>query len=59
MNYVQRYYGQPLTIVFRADRQEYFAALEQSRVADNLMMFFDFMRGQPGKSLTYQLTVTY
>lgn len=56
MNYVQRYYGQPLTIVFREDRREYFAALEQSRVADDRTVFFDFMRGQHGKSLTYQLT---
>jgi Fic family protein len=57
MNYVQRYYNQPLTIVFREDRQEYFAALEQSRIAEDLTVFFDFMRGQHGKSLTYQLTV--
>ncbi len=56
MNYVQRYYGQPLTIVFREDRQAYFAALEESRVADDLAVFFDFMRGQHSKSLTYQLT---
>ena len=56
MNYVQRYYGQPLTIVFREDRREYFTALEQSRVAEDLTVFFDFMRGQHGKSLTYQLT---
>ncbi len=56
MNYVQRYYGQPLTIVFREDRQGYFAALEQSRIADDLSVFFDFMRGQHGKSLTYQIT---
>ncbi len=56
MNYVQRYYGQPLTIVFREDRQAYFAALEQSRVADDLTVFFDFMRSQHGKSLSYQLT---
>ncbi|TVT36958.1 Fic family protein [Hymenobacter setariae] len=55
MNYVQRYYGQPLTIVFREDRQAYFDALEQSRVAEDLTVFMDFMRGQHGKSLTYQL----
>ncbi len=58
MNYVQRYYGQPLTIVFREDRQAYFAALEQSRLADELSVFFDFMRSQHSKSLTYQLTAT-
>lgn len=56
MNYVQRCYGQPLTIVFREDLQAYFAALEQSRSADNLEVFLDFMRGQHGKSLDYQLT---
>ena len=55
MNYVQRYYSQPLTIVFREDRQAYFAALEQSRVAEDLTVFFDFMRGQHTKSLSYQL----
>ena len=56
MNYLQRYHGQPLTIVFREDRQAYFVALEQSRVAENLTVFFDFMRIQHGKSLLYQLT---
>ena len=45
MNYVQRSYGQPLTIVFREDRQAYFEALEQSRVAQDLTAFIDFMRG--------------
>ncbi|MBH8560421.1 Fic family protein [Hymenobacter negativus] len=58
MNYVQRYYGQPLTIVFREDRQAYFEALEQSRVAEDLAVFMDFMRGQHGKSLTYQLSAS-
>lgn len=55
MNYVQRYYSQPLTIVFREDRLAYFAALEQSRLADERTVFVDFMRGQHGKSLPYQL----
>ncbi|MDO7887834.1 Fic family protein [Hymenobacter cheonanensis] len=58
MNYVQRYYGQPLTIVFREDRQAYFEALEQSRVTEDLEVFMDFMRGQHGKSLTYQLSAS-
>ena len=56
MNYVQWYHGQPLTIVFREDRQAYFAALEHSRVAEDLSVFIDFMRVQHGKSLLYQLT---
>ena len=58
MNYVQRYYGQPLTIVFREDRQAYFAALEESRTAEDLTLFFDFMRSQHSKSLVYQLSAT-
>ncbi|MGI4736590.1 MAG: Fic family protein [Janthinobacterium lividum] len=58
MNYVQRYYGQPLTIVFRENRRAYFAALEQSRVAEDMAVFVAFMRGQHGKSLAYQLTAT-
>jgi Fic family protein len=56
MNYVQRYFGQPLTIVFREDRQAYFEALEQSRVAEDLTVFIEFMLGQHGKSLAYQLS---
>ena len=56
MNYVQRYYGQPLTIVFREDRQAYFEALEQSRVAEDRTVFIEFMLGQHGKSLAYQLS---
>jgi Fic family protein len=56
MNYVQRYYGQPLTIVFREDRQAYFDALEQSRVTEDLGVFMEFMLSQHGKSLTYQLS---
>lgn len=58
MHYVQRYYGQPLTIVFREDRQAYFAALEESRTAGDLTIFFDFMRDQHRKSLIYQLSAT-
>ncbi|NVO85425.1 Fic family protein [Hymenobacter terrestris] len=58
MNYVQRYHDQPLTIVFREDRQAYFAALEESRTAEDITLFFDFMRSQHGKSLIYQLSAT-
>ena len=55
MNYVQHYYDQPLTIVFREDRQAYFEALEQSRVMADQTVFTGFMLGQRGKSLAYQL----
>lgn len=43
-------------VVFREDRQAYFEALEQSRVAEDLTVFIDFMRGQHGKYQVYQLS---
>lgn len=55
MNYVQQYHRQPLTIVFREDKEAYFEALEASRRAEELEIFLAFMREQHGKSLRYQL----
>ncbi|MCR5890950.1 Fic family protein [Hymenobacter sp. J193] len=55
MNYVQRYYGQPLTVVFREDKADYFAALEISRQTENLTVFREFMLEQHGKSLKQHL----
>lgn len=55
MNYVQHYYGQPLTIVFREDKRTYFDALEESRRSDDLSSFREFMYNQHHKSLLQQL----
>ncbi|WP_086597132.1 Fic family protein [Hymenobacter crusticola] len=55
MNYVEHYYGQPLTVVFREDKAAYFAALEVSRLTDDLTPFRDFMLEQHAKSLKQQL----
>lgn len=55
MSYVQHYYGQPLTIVFREDKRAYFDALEQSRRTDDLTIFQEFMQNQHHKSLLQQL----
>lgn len=55
MSYVQHYYGQPLTIVFREDKRAYFDALEQSRRTDDLTLFQEFMQNQHHKSLLQQL----
>ncbi|TGE03305.1 Fic family protein [Hymenobacter fodinae] len=55
MNYIQHYFGQPLTVVFREDKAEYFAALEQSRQTDDLTIFREFMLHQHHKSLAHQL----
>jgi hypothetical protein len=41
--------------VFREDRQAYFAVLEQSRVAEDLTVFLDFMRVQHDKLLLYRV----
>lgn len=55
MNYIQRYHGQPLTVVFREDKAAYFAALETSRRSDDLAPFREFMLTQHAKSLSGQL----
>ena len=55
MNYVQRYYGQPLTIVFREDKRAYFEALENSRRTEDLTSFRKFMLTQYAKSLQHYL----
>jgi len=55
MNYIQQYFGQPLTVVFREDKKEYFAALENSRQADDLEIFRAFIKTQHIKSLNHHL----
>jgi Fic family protein len=55
MSYVQQYYSQPLTIVFREDKRAYFDALEQSRRTGDLTLFQEFMQNQHHKSLLQQL----
>jgi Fic family protein len=55
MNYVQHYFGQPLTVVFREDKWAYFDALEESRRSDDFTVFREFMQAQHHKSLLQQL----
>lgn len=55
MNFIQHYFGHPLTVVFREDKKEYFAALEDSRLKDDLKIFREFMLHQHRKSLDHQL----
>ncbi|RSK23971.1 Fic family protein [Hymenobacter metallilatus] len=55
MNYIQQYFGQPLTVVFREDKREYFAALEVSRQSEDLDVFRIFMLSQHIKSLNHYL----
>ena len=55
MNFIQHYFGQPLTVVFREDKKEYFTALENSRRTEDLKVFRNFMETQHIKSLKHQL----
>lgn len=55
MNYIQQYFGQPLTVVFREDKREYFATLEASRQSDDSNVFRMFMLSQHIKSLNHYL----
>lgn len=55
MNYIQHYYDQPLTVVFREDKALYFSALEQSRQMEDMTPFRKFMYAQHIKSLEHQL----
>ncbi|MCB2380481.1 Fic family protein [Hymenobacter sp. BT635] len=55
MNYIQHYYGQPLTVVFREYKAAYFSALEVSRQTQDLTQFRVFMQAQHIKSLEHQL----
>lgn len=55
MNYVQLYYGLPLTKVYTSDRKPYIEALMQTRMKENIGIFRDFMAGQQIKFLTEKL----
>jgi Fic family protein len=58
MNYIQQYFGQPLTVVFREDKREYFTALEASRQSEDLDVFRIFMVSQHVKSLNHYLLIS-
>ena len=55
MNYVQHYHNLPLSIVYSDDKQEYFAALQETRKTENIEIFRDFMFLQTNKFLTEQI----
>ena len=49
MNYIQHYHKQPMTIVFKEDKQDYFQALENTREKENIQIFQSFMFNQSYK----------
>jgi Fic family protein len=55
MNYILAYHKQPLAIIFKEDKAEYFRALEQSRTEESLVPFRKFMYEQQIKQLDNEI----
>ncbi len=49
MNYVQKYHGQPLTVVYEQDKQDHFNALEAARNREGVGIFRAFIYGRAEK----------
>lgn len=56
MNYIQAWFGLPLSIVFKQDRIRYINALEAARIKDTDKPFFDFMYSQYSKFLKNEIS---
>jgi Fic family protein len=55
MNFIQEYYQLPLAIVFKEDKADYFTALQQTRLQENMEIFYDFMFAQYHKFLIKEI----
>lgn len=55
MNYIQRYYGLPLAIVFSESKAEYIQALIDTRAQNDLEIFRWFMRDEYAKFLQSEI----
>lgn len=55
MNFIQAYFGLPLSIVYQEDKKEYFDALVASRQEENTKPFEEFMEGQYQKFLSLEI----
>jgi len=55
MNYLQLYFGLPMSIVFKEDKATYFEAFQQTRLKENIDLFRDFMYGQYRKYLLAEI----
>lgn len=49
MNYIQAYFKQPLTVVFKENKSDYYQALVKTREEENIQIFRDFMFSQAEK----------
>ena len=55
MNYIQKYFGLPLAIVYKEDKSDYFTALDETRKKEDLTVFRKFMFGEYKKFLQQQI----
>lgn len=56
MNFIQAYHKQPLTVVFKEDKQDYFNALVATRKQEDITIFRRFMFQQAEKYFNQQIT---
>ncbi len=57
MNYLQAYFGLPLSVTYKEDRLKYIDALENARKKEDLQPFYDFMFQQYAKFLKKEIAV--
>ncbi len=57
MNYVQHYHKQPMTIVFKEDKLDYFQALEKTREKEDPKVFQSFMFDQSFKYFNNEIKI--
>lgn len=55
MNYVQAFHGEPLSVVFQENKQEYYDVLVASRKQENIRIFRNFMTQQTVKFFEQQI----
>ena len=55
MNFIQHWYGLPLSIVFKEDKADYFQALIATRAKEDISIFRSFMYAQTAKQLTEEI----
>ncbi|MFB0908529.1 MAG: hypothetical protein QMB03_09680 [Spirosomataceae bacterium] len=56
MNFVQEYFHLPLGVVYENDKLRYFTVLEDTRAADDVSIFYEFMFEQYATFLKTDIT---
>jgi len=55
MNYVLQYKEQPLALIFKEDKIDYYKALEDARIQNDMKPFYDFLYAQQEKYLSQEI----